>query len=327
MKNNKKYFIGGTIAIILIIVLTFLVKPDLFKNDKKDTKEKKDTQEVTKKKITPLIYKVTKDGSDTTIYLFGSIHVADVNNYEFPKYFDEAFNSSDYVTCEYDSTKETDEVKEMLGQIYLDDTTLKDHVSSDSYEKIKNFFEENGENIKDYEDYKLSAILSQMQFFLIQKLNLKIEVGIDDYIINKAKTAGKEVLEVESEEFQDNFLSNVSERVYEIGIVETIDHFDDEVEKTRKLIESWETGYEEGLLDETISASDEEKYSKDDIELVKEFNKNLFDDRNITMTEKFEQYFNDNKNTFFMVGAGHIVGENGIANLLRQKGYIVEKLK
>ena len=40
------------------------------------------------------------------MYLFGSVHAANVKSYEFPEYFNKAFDSSDYVTCEYDSTIE-----------------------------------------------------------------------------------------------------------------------------------------------------------------------------------------------------------------------------
>lgn len=325
--NNKKILITTLLGVILIAVLAFVFSPNLFKDKKKDSKEKKQSQEVVKKKITPLIYKVTKDGSDTVIYLFGSVHVADVNNYEFPEYFDNAFDSSDYVTCEFDSTVETNQTEEMLKGIYLDGTSLKDHVSSETYEKLKTFLEDKGEKIEDVENYKLLFVTSIFQSFYADELGLDLAVGVDDFIINKAKKAGKKILEVESQEFQDEFLNSVPDRVYEIALLESVDNFDDEIESTRKMLKAWEIGDEEGLHDDDSISMDETKYSTEDIQLINDFNKQLIDDRNITMTEKFEEYFNDNKNTFFMVGAGHIVGPNGIANLLQKKGYTVEKLK
>ena len=58
----------------------------------------------------------------------------------------------------------------------------------------------------------------------------------------------------------------------------------------------------------------------------KDFDEKVLYSRNITMTDKLEEYFNSGYNTFFMVGAGHLVGEDGIANLLVQRGYTVKQV-
>ena len=44
------------------------------------------------------------------------------------------------------------------------------------------------------------------------------------------------------------------------------------------------------------------------------------------MKNKLEEFFNEDKKVFFMVGAAHLVGENGIANLLVQDGYTVKQI-
>ena len=80
------------------------------------------------------------------MYLFGSVHAANVKSYEFPEYFNKAFDSSDYVTCEYDSTIEQNgnEIIQALKMFYVDGSKLKDHVSSETYDKINKFLKENG---------------------------------------------------------------------------------------------------------------------------------------------------------------------------------------
>jgi uncharacterized protein YbaP (TraB family) len=49
----------------------------------------------------------------------------------------------------------------------------------------------------------------------------------------------------------------------------------------------------------------------------------MFDDRNLNMADKAEEYLKTGKTTFYIVGAGHMVGETGIIKLLRDRGYTV----
>ena len=54
--------------------------------------------------------------------------------------------------------------------------------------------------------------------------------------------------------------------------------------------------------------------------------KRLFDDRNTMMTQKIEQMLKKTKNYFVVVGAGHLVGEEGIVSLLKRHGYKIDQL-
>jgi uncharacterized protein YbaP (TraB family) len=52
----------------------------------------------------------------------------------------------------------------------------------------------------------------------------------------------------------------------------------------------------------------------------------LLDNRNIIMTDRLIPLIQKNS-TLIAVGAGHLGGENGIINLLRKKGYVVEDVQ
>ena len=58
-------------------------------------------------------------------------------------------------------------------------------------------------------------------------------------------------------------------------------------------------------------------------ELYQEYEKQMFDDRNLHMADKAEEYLKTGKTTFYVVGSGHMVGETGIVKLLRERGYQV----
>ena len=50
----------------------------------------------------------------------------------------------------------------------------------------------------------------------------------------------------------------------------------------------------------------------------------IFYERNRKMVLKIEDYLGANDTCFVVVGAGHLVGEKGIIQLLKKKGYYVE---
>ena len=52
----------------------------------------------------------------------------------------------------------------------------------------------------------------------------------------------------------------------------------------------------------------------------------LLDDRNTAMTAKIERFLQTPKAYFVAIGAGHLVGDNGILSQLRRKNFRLEQL-
>lgn len=53
----------------------------------------------------------------------------------------------------------------------------------------------------------------------------------------------------------------------------------------------------------------------------------MYSDRNIKMANNIEQFLNENKEVFMIVGAAHVLGEGGIVDLLQNKNYKIELVK
>jgi uncharacterized protein YbaP (TraB family) len=58
----------------------------------------------------------------------------------------------------------------------------------------------------------------------------------------------------------------------------------------------------------------------------KSLTKKLLDDRNVMMASKMDEYLKGSDPIFVVVGAAHIVGEKGVAKMLRDKGYKVDQV-
>jgi uncharacterized protein YbaP (TraB family) len=52
----------------------------------------------------------------------------------------------------------------------------------------------------------------------------------------------------------------------------------------------------------------------------------LVDERNRNMASRIEEFLRTKETYFIVVGAGHLVGNKGIIEILRGKGYQVEQL-
>lgn len=281
--------------------------------------------------VTPVLYEVTKAGSDNKMYLFGSIHMAD-KELTYPDYVLDAYNKSHYIACEYNMIAANNDMEKMqeiaMNMLYQDGTTIKDHIDEDTYNKLVNFLTEKNSYTVLYDYYKPVFFYSLMSSIMGKDAKLDSEAGVDEYFLNKAINDKKEILEVESMESQMNLLLGFSDELYLVSIRDVIDNYQDNVQELIQLYDSWKKGDINKILelnDEDIDIKD--GYTEKQIEEIKEFNKKIIDDRNKTMTDKAISYFNDNKDVFYMVGTLHIIGEDGIAHSLEEKGYTVKRIQ
>jgi hypothetical protein len=309
---------------ILLFIMVFVVLFTITACGSKKEEEKKET-------ITPLLYKVTKDGSSNTIYILGTIHVGNLKNTEFAEYVLKAFDESHYVSAEIDNEESDDLISELEKMSYPEGDSIKKHMSEESYNKLMKFVDENALDmgIIDKDSLNLQYYSQVLVQTITEKSGLSTDDGIDDYFVNKAKKEGKEFMEVESIKFQENVLASLPDKFYENTIVESIDNFDEEVKNIKEAFETWKKGDEEEIWKDdgaSLKEEDKAKYSAEDIKAAEEFDEKILYARNVTMTDKLEEFFKKNYDMFFMVGQDHVIGPKGIVSYLRQRGYTVEKV-
>lgn len=316
IKNSKLIFF-----IPLIIVLISILTTWNFADKIKDTGSKKE-------QITPLMYEITKDGSTNKIYLFGSMHMVNLDEFDFPKYVIDAYNNSKYLACEFDIIEykeKMDIAKEIEMFFYKDGTTVKDHISEENYNKLVEFLNEKYFYNQTLDYYNLFFFYSLITQVILENSELSDGIAVDEYFLNKAKEDDKNILEIESYEEQFNLLGNLPDAFYEMSIISAIDNYDEQIESLSNLYNSWKYGDVEQIMFESVELG-EDDYTEEEIKLLQDYNNALIDNRNIKMADKLETYFNNNYDTFYMVGVAHLVGDKGIAHLLEQRGYTVKMI-
>lgn len=270
----------------------------------------------------PLLWQVSAEDG-TVLYLFGSIHMAKEGVFPLDERIMNAYAASDSLAVEADLiayTTNSELIAEMNALMsYPAGTDIYDEIDSEIVDEAYNIIlAERGQAVADAMLSLRPAVWANtLSNIAYTKAGLLAGYGIDTYFLNTAKQEGKEILEVESIEAQMEMMLGFSAET-DLYLLQSSFAIDEGVEAINQLYQAWLTGDEEELI--AITTEDLEAATP---EIKEEYSQKMIIERNILMADAAEQYMAEGKNVFFLVGALHMVGEDGIAALLSDRGYTV----
>ena len=335
--NLKKTLCGILAAATLILpVLSgckHVEKKDLFKVESSTVSQTEISQTSSassENAITPLMWKA-EDENGNYAYLFGSIHAGDNAVDNMPDYFEKAYADSDTLAFEIDMSDIYSEItasSSMLTDvIYSDGTTIKDHISENTYNKLVEILKGNGIYNSLYDYYKPVMWESLIENLAVVKAGLNANKGVDMVLTTRAKANGKNIEEVESMDFQMSMFNGLSDNVVEMllssyaedGIIEKQAH------QLKDLYEKWKSGT---ITEKDVNGEDFDKsqLTEEEKAAFEEYNNALLTDRNKGMTEKLTGYMKSGKTVMLVVGTAHFLGDDGIIQLLKNQGFTVTQI-
>ena len=265
---------------------------------------------------------IWKVSSGTTyIYLLGSVHVANQDLYPLDKTIEDTFDSADYLVVEVNTNNLSQiHASELLMQygVYTGGDSFKNNVSEELYNKLAELFQENEIDIALFNDYKPFVIYNFMSQLILKSLGYKVENGIDLYFMDKADVSDMSILELETTEYQLSLLNSIPDEIiirlmqYDIENLETEKYLQD-------LFDAWEDG--DAVKMETVAFD-----ILVEVPELAPYYEIMYGQRNDNMVQKIEEFLAGDEVYFIVVGAAHLVGENGLLNLLQNKGYVLEQL-
>ncbi len=243
---------------------------------------------------------------DATVYLLGSVHVAKESLYPLDSAIENAFDASDYVVVEADISKA--DPASLAGMLmYHDDRTLESEAGSELFAEFKDRFDKMGVPAVVYNKLKPWAATIMLQFDDLSGEGYSQENGIDLYFMEKR--GNKKLLELESVKEQIKFLEILDE-FPDVFLDYTLEEQDISVDELDELFAAWKAG----------DARRMEEIIKESFKGYEKIKRVLLDDRNVNMVKKIEGYLEGKSTYFVIVGAGHLVGQNGILSLLAKTG-------
>ncbi len=298
---NKKVLQNILFLIILIIGITgFLFAEDVQKSEN------------------VCIWKIESDNN--TVYLMGSIHFLQDNDYPLDQRFDQCFEDAENVVFElhYDSTQ-TPAFQQytLMKAFYPEGGTFKGSVSDSTYNLVKDKLFELGMPIEKLNAFQPWFIAVTMLSLNLQKLGFNAKLGIDQHFFTLAKESKKNIIPLETPEYQLDLLSTLGGDDQEAFVIQTMGQFDEMESGFRDLVAAWEMG-DLDKLNELLNNGFEEYPA---------LKQSLLIQRNHNWLDKIVQYAKGTDDYLVIVGAGHLAGDEGLVNLLNNKGYDIEQVQ
>ena len=265
------------------------------------------------------LWEVTGDSNQ--VFILGSVHLADSSIYPLADSIEDAFARSDYMAVEFDimSVNEGDVAMLLLQKArYPAGETLYHNIPQELYEEADDVLEKMGADILLFNSLEPWAVAMEIEALEMVQLGYTPENGIDMYFLNEAHSRGMEVHELESAEFQIELMDTLPEDI-QIFLLENIVSERLNKKELERMFDIWKQG-DVGAMEELVFEDADESSE------FRTINRIMLDERNFGMVEKIIRFLSDEESYFVVVGAAHLVGDNGLINLLEDAGYEVAQL-
>lgn len=253
------------------------------------------------------------EGRTNALYLFGSIHFLKEDFYPLPQPIEDAYKQSQVVVFEVN----LDEMGSPESQLKMlqsgkqpEGQTLKDTLSKETYAKLEAHLSESGAPVILFDALRPWMVAVTLIGSELMKLGFNPEEGVDKYFFGKAKKDKKEIVPLETLDFQLSFFTGLTKQEEDAMLRETLQEISNFKKDLQQIIDAWKTGDTKAL----------EKLTLDAMRDYPQLHKKLLIDRNKQWVDKLQKLHASGKTVFVVVGAAHLVGKDSVIDLLNAKG-------
>ena len=267
------------------------------------------------------LYRVRHAGS--TVYLFGTIHVGLPSFFPLEPVVTRALAQSRTLMVELD-VRNAPPFQAALQKhgLYAEGDSIDRHLSPQDMARLRQALQRFDIPFEQAARMKPWLLANLLVALNLERHGYQRSQGIEYFLLAFADRQKMRVQELESADYQMALFDGMSEEKQAQYLLENLTELDDGQAdaKDAALIDAW--AHANGpAIENVVRASLSEKT------MSAEFTRRiLLDERNPNMANKIAGLLNTPGSSFVAVGLLHLVGARGVPNLLRQKGYVVEKL-
>lgn len=250
---------------------------------------------------------VVKD-EDTTIYLFGTIHVLQPGLRWFDDGVKKAFDSSNQVVLELvmPDLATMQAIVKAKGYAH-DGTTLTQKLPEGKRAAYAKALADLGLPATAFDPLQPWFAATNLELLPLQKLGYDVSNGPEQIITKAATAAGKPVIGVETAEQQLGYFDGLSMPAQLAFLSSTVDELPKLEPTIGSMVDDWAKGDPDALA----------KLLNDDLNDSPEVQKVLLVDRNKRWAEWIDQRMKQPGVVFIAVGAGHLSGKNSVLVMLK----------
>jgi uncharacterized protein YbaP (TraB family) len=236
------------------------------------------------------------DGISNSIYLLGSIHMLREKDYPIPSAIYEAYEEAETLIMEIDMD-DIDPVAEQaiateLGLIQ-DGRALRDLMGPELYAEAESLAEELQIPLKLLENSEPWYAAINVEMVMLMRIGFNPTHGVEYH-------------------FSDNLSPDAQREM----LIQTMSDSMELTEIMDEMVNAWYYG-DVKFLEDTLLA---------DMQDLEELHETIVVNRNKNWVEKIQQLLNKKDDYLIIVGALHLVGEEGVPHLLSQRGHDVVQL-
>lgn len=263
-----------------------------------------------------LLWKISGNGLEKPSYLFGTIHMLCEDDALLSPNMKTAIRNSDEVYLELD----LDNMMEILGAMpklkMTGDTTLRQLLSEQDYNKVKEYFESKQSLVpfSMLETFKPILAAATLQG---GDLPCDNTAAMEQVIMQEAKANQKKISGLETMSYQAGMLDSIPYRLQAEQLVSYIDSSGkNDGAEIREMLAAYK---DQDLikLEAIVNKSDAG---------ISKFTEILLYNRNRNWVKQLKELM-PGKSLVIAVGAGHLPGDQGVISLLKKEGYKVEAVE
>ena len=269
-------------------------------------------------KAHPALWQISD--SDTSIYLFGTVHIMRANVDWLHGDVEAAFNKADELVLE---TVEpgTAETQSLMMQIAsgTDGQMLRSKLEPADRLRYENALQMIGLPIDALDPFKPWMASMTLAIMPLMSAGYQVELGVDTVLKQAAEQKGKQVTALEDFEQHIRILDSLSDPLQLAMLNDTVQQLPDMQNMMFKMDALWSNGKSDELgqmMNESLTSFTDSNVLYD----------TLLTDRNSNWAQWVGQRMQKSGNVFLAVGAGHFTGDKSLINMLEAKGYKVTRI-
>jgi uncharacterized protein YbaP (TraB family) len=195
-------------------------------------------------------------------------------------------------------------------------TVLKDVVDDDVYRLAGRRATEIGIDLALLERFEPWFLAITILDQGLRKLGFQAERGIEQYVLARSQNAGKEIVGLETLEFQIGIFDSLPPESQQAMLAQTLAELDEAETALAAMVAAWRDGELEDLSAELL----------DDFDDFPGLYETLVTKRNNAWVPALERMLADGRRHLVVVGALHLVGHDSVIELLGERGHDVTRL-
>lgn len=260
------------------------------------------------------------ESSNNTVSLLGSIHLLRETDYPLPEPIQTAFDAAETVVFEVDIAElNSPDTLETILQAALPDSpeeTLLNALSPDTYRLAEAAVASVGLPLESLNQFEPWFLFINLPALKLLQLGFDPAFGIDAYLSGEANRAGKAIAALETVEQQLGFLDDLPVTIQSALVEQTILELDILESSFTALLDAWQSG-DVGAFEQLVLAGFADYPEVYDVLLAQ---------RNETWLTTIETFIDQPDDYLVVVGAAHLVGEDGLVAQLQERGYVLRQV-